>query len=246
MNFKKYAIINMVGDKMRVGDFLKALRIDNSLSIDDFAAKYNTTNEVITSWENNEKLPDMTILKKICNDFNIDINTILSNEEEATYKAKKSEIKRHIYYIIVLSIFLILSTLVLIKQTKGHEDFDFKTITTNCDEFKISANLAYDKPTSSIYITKVNYCGGNDKKTYDTIRGILYESEENSILNNGTKRKNIKLDEYLKNIHLSVDNYHKNCKNYTDDSLYLEVEATSGSETTTYKISLNLAESCKS
>lgn len=229
---------------MKLGNFIEELRHDNSLSIHDFAAKYEITPKEVTEWEKGLKLPDMTILKKICDDFKVDINTVLSNEEAACYIAQKKTINRHIYYIVVLTIFLILSTLVLIKQTKSHETYDFKTITTACDDFSISADIAYEKTTSSIYITKLNYCGGNDKTIYDVITGSLYETEGNALINNGIKRKNIKLEEYLKNIKLSVDNYLKDCLAYDDSSLYLEVKAMAYGKTNTYNVALNLNDSC--
>ena len=55
----------------------------------------------------------------------------------------------------------------------------------------------------------------------------------------------MKLEDYLKGVELNIDNYTKTCKNYTNENLYLEVNATNkNNKTITYKIPLNINENC--
>ncbi len=147
---------------------------------------------------------------------------------------------------VVLCIFLILSILVLIKKTGNNETFEFKTITTNCSEFKVSGSIAYDKTTSSIYISNINYCGGNNKTTYDEITCSLFEVNGEIItrIGDAKTRRNITLEDYLKDVHFNIDNYIKKCKIYTNESLYLEINALDNGKNTTYKIPLNLNNNC--
>ena len=57
--------------------------------------------------------------------------------------------------------------------------------------------------------------------------------------------QNIKLETFLKQITLVVNNYEKACKEYSDNSLYLLINATDKSDkTTTYKVPLKIEENC--
>ena len=47
------------------------------------------------------------------------------------------------------------------------EDFKFKTLSSSCENFTISGNIAYNDNKTSIYITNIQYCGGNDLEEID-------------------------------------------------------------------------------
>lgn len=181
----------------------------------------------------------INLTKVIKMDFN-------NKEELELTKNNKRQINRHIYYIVVLSIFFILSILVLFKKTDNNERFEFKTITTNCEKFTISASVDYDKQISSLYITSINYCGGNDKTKYDNITCSLYESVEgiNKKISTCSSRNNMKLETYLEQVHLNIDSYLTKCKSYNNSSLYLEINAVSKDKNNLYIIPLNLGNSC--
>ena len=53
-------------------------------------------------------------------------------------------------------------------------------ISTNCSDFNISGNIAYNKNKSAIYITNIKYCGGEDNDEYKMIECILYETNNNT------------------------------------------------------------------
>ena len=66
------------------------------------------------------------------------------------------------------------------------------------------------------------------------ISGYSYQEEEN-----------ITLDEFLKLVTLSVDDYQKTCREYSENSLYLSINAQDkAGKITTYKIPLSLEQSC--
>ena len=51
-----------------------------------FAKKYGVTYQAVSKWENGKNIPDISLLKQISEDFNIDIKDLLDG--------KKSEIKK--------------------------------------------------------------------------------------------------------------------------------------------------------
>ena len=161
-------------------------------------------------------------------------------------KKKNKEIIKHFYFIAALSAFLLISVVVLLSKTSNKENFNFKTITTNCDEFEITGNLSYDRVSSAIYLSSINYCGGNDKNVYESISSNLYEkiNDNANILGSGQTLNKIRLENYLKEIAFYFYDYPQKCLEYTDKSLYLEVNAKVNGETTIYNIPLHLNSSC--
>ena len=222
----------------KVGKFIKDLRTNNNLTQQQLADKYNVTYQAVSKWERGINLPEVSLLRQMSKDFNIPIEDILDG--------KKSNIKnnKYIYIIGVIVIILIIGIIVIIKLPK--DSFDFKTISTTCKEFEVTGSIAYDKTKSSIYISHINYCGGNDNKVYDSIECNLYEKDNdiNKMISSCNIGSNNTLEEYLKSIELNIDNYTQTCNSYGNDSLFLEINATKDDSTITYKIPLELNDNC--
>ena len=113
----------------------------------------------------------------------------------------------------------------------------------------MSYEAAYNNNKSAIYISNIEYCGGDNNIEYKKIECTLYETSGNIERKiktyNSDKNQNIKLETFLKQITLVVNNYEKVCKEYSDNSLYLLINATDKSDkTTTYKVPLKIEENC--
>ena len=81
------------------------------------------------------------------------------------------------------------------------------------------------------------------------IECVLYESHDDidrkisSYTYDGLD--SIKLEDFLQEITLAVDDYEKSCKDYTDNSLYLSIFATrQDGKVITYRVPLKLDSSC--
>ena len=228
-------------DPDKVGKFIKKLRDNNNLTQQDLADKYNVTYQAVSKWERGINLPDISLLKQMSKDFNIELEDFL----DGNLKTSKRKIKK-IVIVIIVCILLIISIVLIFKL--NDKNFNFKTLSSTCSEFKVSGSIAYDKDKSSIYISNVDYCGGNDTTLYKEIECNLYESNNDvntKISSCKTSNDNIKLEDYLKNVELNIDNYNQTCKKYTDESLYLEINAKDKNDKiTTYKIPLNMNNNC--
>ena len=228
-------------DPQRVGNFIKKLRNINNLTQQDLADKYNVTYQAVSKWERGINLPDITLIKQMSKDFNIDLEDILDGNLKTSKKKRK-----RIIIVVIVCILLIVSIILLFKLKD--KNFSFKTLSSSCNEFKVSGSIAYDKDKSSIYISNVDYCGGNDTNVYKEIECNLYESNNNNntkISSCKSNDENIKLEDYLKQVELNIDNYNQTCKKYTDESLYLEINAKDKNDKiTTYKIPLSMNNNC--
>lgn len=229
-------------NQQKVGEFIKKLRKDNHLTQAEFAEKYGITYQAVSNWEHGKNLPDIALLKQIADDFNVSIDELLGNEKKPLKKNNNSLIMGIIFAVALIILFII--------YLNKHNDFEFKTLSANCSNFKISGSISYNKDKTSIYINNINYCDTSNEKEYVKIECILYEKynniEKQISTSNYQSDTTIKLEEYLKNVEFTIDNYDRICKMYTSDNLYLRINATDiNNKTETYQIPLLLNDTCK-
>lgn len=221
----------------KIGTFIKDLRKKNNLTQQDLADKYNVTYQAVSKWENGKNMPDISLLKQMSKDFNVSLEELFDGEIK-----KKSNKKYIIVGAIGIILILIISFLII---NKNNGDFSFKTISSTCENFNISGSIAYNDKKSSIYITNIKYCGGDDTKEYEKIECTLYEShgdvEKKISSYKYNDNKKIKLEKFLEDVTFTVDGYKKTCD---ENNLYLLINASdSNKNITTYKVPLKL-DSC--
>lgn len=235
-------------DQEKIGKFILELRKSNKLTQKEFADKFGVTFQAVSKWENGKNIPDIAILKQICEEFNVDINEIL---DVKTNIKKTDDNNKYVYiYIIPLIILIILLIIfIVLGITNKNKDngFEFKTIEANCDNFNIYGNMAYNSNNSYLSISKVEYCGNNDDNIYTKIECNLYEVDNNIETKIGEcgyeNKEDTTLEEYLEKIKINVKNVSTLCDEYND--LMIKIEATDKDDKiTTYKIPLVLSNSC--
>ena len=232
-------------DAIKVGNFIKELRKKNNLTQSEFGKKYNVTYQAVSKWERGINIPDISLLREISKDFKVNIEDILDGEINPNKEKPVKLIYPYIFGLIAFILIALLVALLVIKNNKS--DFVFKTLSSTCSEFKVNGTMAYDKNKSSINISSINYCGGDDTVLYDTISCELFEEEgkEKTLVSKCNKEgQKIKLEDYLKDVEVKVDNYEQKCKSYTHNKLYLEIKAIKDNKTVTYKVNLNLNNNC--
>ena len=232
-------------DQEKIGKIIKKVRTDNNLTQKQFADKYGVTYQAVSKWERGINIPDITLIKQISNDYNINISELLDGK----LNTNNNGVKNRKIYFTTFFVLIIITGSILFLHNINKTDFSFKTLSTTCKDFKISGSIAYSKSKSSIYISEIDYCGKDDKTEYLNIECILYEKENNmeKEINKYTynKEKKITLETFFKNVKFKVDNYDRICKKYTNHSLYLKVNATNDNEKiTTYKIPIKVNNDC--
>lgn len=226
-------------DQEKIGKLIKEIRKKNNLTQKEFAEKYGVTYQAVSKWENGKNIPDVSLLKQISKDYNIDINDLL----EGKYNTKKNNKK---YFIIIPLIILLILIIVLLNKD---DNFSFKTLSSQCMDFNITGSIAYNNKKSSIYISDIDYCGKKDENKYKKIECILYEKEDEKekIISTykSDNKESITLDKFLKDLNIKIDDYTRTCKKYTKNSLYLIITAIDeNNKTKTYKIPLSLNDGC--
>ena len=220
-------------DQEKFGKLIKEIRKKNGLTQNELANKYNVTYQAVSKWENGKNLPDMALIKQIAQDFNVSLDDMLGVSKK----------KKNYIWIIGLIIFVAALILVFMKPSS----FKFKTLSSSCDNFNLSGSIFYNNNRSAIHITNIEYCGESDLTEYKEISCTLYE-KNNKIINEISKCDdgyNTKLYDFLKNVDIEVSSYANICKEFNNNSLYLEINAIDNNDrTTSYKIPLKLNDTC--
>ena len=224
----------------KIGQFIKKIREENKLTQKELADKLGVTFQAVSKWENGKNVPDISILKEMSKMFNIDIDEILDGE-------KKDKKKTNYYYPIGLILILVALLLFGIVHYNNN-DYEFKTISSKCSDFKITGSAAYNKDKATIYISNIEFCGKEDTTKYKKITCTLYETynDTKTKISNCNTKKNTNLEDYLKEVQINTDHSSKSCKNLSKSNLTLEIEAKdSDNKTITYTIPIKLNDSCK-
>ena len=225
----------------KFGSFIKQIRKQNNLTQKQLADKYNVTYQAVSKWENGKNMPDISLIKQMSKDFKISLEELFNGE----FKENKKNILLPILLVVLVGIIIIL----IIMLNNKEDDFKFKTLSSTCENFNIVGNIAYNDKKTYIYISNIEYCGGDDIKLYKKIECILYESSNNMDIKissfNYTEDKKITLEEFLKNVTFAIDDYKKTCKEYSKNSLFLSINAIDeNNKITSYKIPLVLEKTC--
>ena len=211
-------------DPVRIGNLIKELRIKSNLTQNEFANKYGVTYQAVSKWENGKNIPDISVLKLICEDYNISLDSILDG------KVNKNKKK----LIILTSIILVILLIVIASLNFQDNQINFKIISSSCEDFNLG---------------NVTYCGGDDTTKYVKIECGLYEKKDDKFKVLDTCKYNydgsIKLEDYLENIDFDLKDFSNKCDKYDNNSLYIVINATdSEGNITKYQIPLNLSNTC--
>lgn len=221
----------------KIGQVIKEIRTKNNLSQQSFAEKFGVTYQAVSKWENGKNIPDIATLKEICKEYNLKLEDLL--DAKISSKQKNNLLK---WFLLVIILLIIILIIVLIFK---NNDFEFKTLSTSCNDFTVNGSIAYNDTKSSIYISHITYCGEVDSNKYKKIQCVLYESNDKVKTEIGRynyeEESGITLEEFLKEVNFNVET----CKLYSEDSLHLEIDATTvEGEDIFHKVPLKLVDNC--
>ncbi len=80
-------------DTIKIGQFIKSLRKENSLTQREVAERLNVSEKTISKWETGNGMPEVSLMLPLCKLFGISINELLSGArlDEKQYVEKAEE-----------------------------------------------------------------------------------------------------------------------------------------------------------
>lgn len=226
----------------KIAKFIKEIRKKDNLTQEKFAEKYGVTYQSVSKWENGKSIPDILILKQMCNEYHKNLSDLLAEDED-------NDKKKIITLVIIGAIIIIAVICMILLFNKDTDDFSFKKLSTTCDDFTLLGSIAYNKAKTSIYISNISYCGDTDTNEYKKIECVLYESagEAKTKISSFNYKEDepILLSEFLDNVEFKIEHYSNSCKMYQENGMILEITATNiNDQTIFYNIPVKLEENC--
>ena len=77
----------------KIGKFILKLRKEKNMTQQELADKIGVTDRAISKWENGRGMPDLSLMKPVCDELGITINELISGEnlDKKEYKEKSEE-----------------------------------------------------------------------------------------------------------------------------------------------------------
>ncbi len=224
-----------------IGKLIKKIRKDNNLTQAMLAEKLGVTFQAVSKWENGKNIPDIAILKQISEDFNIDINSLLSGKEKEKQRSNKMKL-------IIAGLLIIIGTIIIIVSLQK-DNMNLKVLTTDSNDFEVDGCVVFNENISSIYISSIDYKGEHTKEIYKEITFTLYEQNNDTLItvdeikvDNSAENT---FDEIIKNITFSVTNYEASCKSFESNNLYIKAKTISDdNKTETFEIPFSFDDTC--
>lgn len=108
-------------DNKTIGKLIYEGRKNKNISQEDLAKYIHVTRQTVSNWENDKNIPDMSLIVKLCEYLDIDLNTLINSNGNDFIKASdliqienKKVKKKMLIPIFVITLFLIISIFVVI------------------------------------------------------------------------------------------------------------------------------------
>lgn len=180
-------------DYKKVGILIKEKRIEKNLTQKELADMLYITDRAVSKWERGKSLPDISILKKLNEILDIDINQLLTIESNKSnhYKDKSKKI---IYLIVIFIIMMLLMLFLIIKKDDFSDNYSCKKELNLM--FSYNNRNVYYNCLSDVFVEKVelrekvidtnfnleNFINNLDVFTVEEDGSIMYSFDNYKIL----------------------------------------------------------------
>ena len=231
----------------KIGKFIYDLRKKYNLTQAELANRLHVTAQAVSKWENGRGVPDIELLKKLSEEFDVSISELIEGEKNS----KKSN-KIWLVSSAILVVLIVITITLLIAIPKDDESFIFSSLICDNDSFSINGVIAYDDAKKSVYISNIHYCDEIlEEPKAQAVECILYEvvnDEEVEIARYGSLndvKDNDYISKYLSNIEFNIDDYTCGCNSDTCNNLHIRINALNEqNEVITYEIPLSVNRTC--
>ena len=179
---------------MNFGKILQDLRKEKNISQEEIAEVLNVSRQTISNWENSKSYPDLLILLKLCEIYNISLDNLLKDDKDllnSIKKEKKQKNKLIIFCISLIGILIFLLINVIYNNINNVKD-EINMIVDNKDKFiEIIKDKKYNKDemtdnylklNDSEYKEITNYLDNNNYEYYSVYRFTNFHKESSDII----------------------------------------------------------------
>ncbi len=230
----------------KIGKFIYDLRKKYNLTQAELASRLHVTAQAVSKWENGRGVPDIELLKKLSEEFDVSISELIEGQKEHKKTKKIWFLSGAVLVVVVIVVVL------LVSFQRDDESFTFSSLICDNDSFSINGVIAYDDAKKSVYISNIHYCDETlEEPKAQAVECILYEvvnDEEVEIARYGSLsdvKDNDYISKYLSNIEFNIDDYTCGCNSDTCNNLHIRINALNEqNEVITYEIPLSVNHTC--
>lgn len=229
----------------KIGKFIYDLRKKYNLTQAELANRLCVTAQAVSKWENGRGVPDIELLKKLSEEFNVSIKELIEGEKEIK--------KRNKIFIFIPLLLIVIFLVIFILLLKNNDDsFIFSSLVCENDSFSINGVIAYNDKKKSVYISNISYCNEDvvEPKAV-AVECILYEiidGKEVEIAKYGSLNdvnNNEYISKKLRDVEFNIDDYNCGCNSNACNNLYIKIKALSiDSNVITYDIPISVDKTC--
>lgn len=80
-------------DQEKIGRFIASIRKEKNITQNELAEKLGVSDRTIGNWENGRNMPDVSLFKPLCEELDVTLNDLLSEEKvsEKCYQERLEE-----------------------------------------------------------------------------------------------------------------------------------------------------------
>lgn len=102
-----------------IGGHVRKLRLDHHMTQQDLADQLHVTNKTVSKWETNRNLPDIEMVGKIAEVFDISVDELITDRKALRSKTKK------LLYILFIEMILFIIMLLFVSNMQSISMFNF-------------------------------------------------------------------------------------------------------------------------
>lgn len=175
---------------MNLSDKITHLRNQKNITQQQLANKFNVSRTTISSWENSRSIPDLEMIVKICDFFNVTLDYMLRNDTRTLKKISMSNKKKRIFIItivlLVSIILLYLFKMVYESELSTTDPNDIKIVKIKKVPVKVNKDI-HGKYIRTDYAYDVYAKLDSLFTTWDMLTTKTYDSSTNSYYNEKSK-----------------------------------------------------------
>lgn len=205
----------------KIGKFILEQRKKMGITQAELAAQLAVTSQAVSKWERGLGIPDIEILKKLSEIFNVDIDELLEGNKKNKPRSGKNIL------IIAIVIFLGILSIVIVGSFLKN-NYIFNSIVTDSEIFSINGVITSYKDRQSIYISEIDYKLDNDN-IYEYLECFLIEnlngSEQEIAIYVTEKNSDKTFNDLLKEVEFKIGNYTSMCRDLEEYKVYINIKA---------------------
>lgn len=141
---------------MNLGDKISDLRKEKNLSQDSFADLFHVTRQTVSNWENGKSYPDLEILLKISEKFQVSVDELLKNDVVVIRKidSQKKRKKSLLITVGIVVLVFIVSVFCLYKKDESDNKIAFSMEKSKTYQKRETAQSSLDVGTGYFVLSQ--------------------------------------------------------------------------------------------